>query len=221
LAAEDSERMGSSIRSGRDFKVATGGKFIARTRIVTSLNVLGTVGYYFDGPRKGVAACIDGFDSNILAESALLEEKRKIANRRMVDEIRSRGLIQGEHVQWFHSKDNYSGMSGKVIGSFCSYLRFQRPVNPIKYLLGMMNVPPEIPGWGSLPAPFVKVSGRAPVRLASLVEKGERPPLSRIMAGACSEVGGFGDGHSVAASGVFPEGQEEAFVKALEHQIAN
>ncbi len=62
----------------------------------------------------------------------------------------------------------------------------------------------------------MKVSGRAPEPLARMIEKGERPPLSRILAQACSEAGGFGDGHSVAASGVFPEGAEERFLEALD-----
>jgi len=30
------------------------------------------------------------------------------------------------------------------------------------------------------------------------------------------KVGGFGDGHTVAASGVFPIGREEAFLEALD-----
>jgi hypothetical protein len=30
------------------------------------------------------------------------------------------------------------------------------------------------------------------------------------------KVGGFGDGHTVAASGVFPVGREEAFLEALD-----
>ena len=91
----------------------------------------------------------------------------------------------------------------------------------MKYLIGMMNVPPEIPGWGSLPAPLVKVSGRAPPILARLIENGERPALSMITAEACSSVGGFGDGHSVAASGVIPMGSEERFVVEIERLAAN
>ena len=118
--------------------------------------------------------------------------------------------------QWFHAHDNYAGMSGKVVGSFCSYLRYQRGVNPVRYLLGMMNVPPEIPGWGSLPAPLVKVSGRAPQPLTTMIEKGTRQPLSRILPEACARLGGFGDGHSVAASGVFPVGREDEFLKEFD-----
>src|SRR5207249_1119795 len=42
----------------------------------------------------------------------------------------------------------------------------------------------------------------------------EDPPES------CSRVGGFGDGHSVAASGVFPVGKEEMFVDEIDRLAA-
>jgi len=221
LVLKDVEEERSATRSGRgDFKIQQNGMSFARSRMVAVLNVLGSVGYYQDGPSRGVKACVEGFDRETLEFAKGLEEKRKAANQNMLAEVRADGLSQGRLIQWFHAHDNYSGMSGKVVGSFCSYLRYQRVVNPMKYLMGMMNVPAEIPGWGKLPAPLVKVSGRLPPRLASLVEKGDRPALSRILPEACSQVGGFGDGHSVAASGVFPVGQEEQFLDRIERLAA-
>jgi hypothetical protein len=49
-----------------------------------------------------------------------------------------------------------------------------------------------------------------------MIETGKRPPLSRILPDSCAKLGGFGDGHTVAASGVFPIGREEAFLEALD-----
>src|SRR5438552_18114200 len=99
----------------------------------------------------------------------------------MMEEIRKESLSQMKNIQWFHARDNYRGMSGKVVGSFCSYLSYQRLVNPVKYLIGMMNVPPEILGWGKLTSPLVKVSGRAPKPLAKIIETSKRPPLSKLL----------------------------------------
>ncbi len=179
------------------------------------MNVLGSVGYYRGGPQLGLSACIKGFEKQILETAKGLEEERKNANQRMMEKIRKEGLSQMKNVQWFHARENYKGMSGKVVGSFCSYLSYQRLVNPVKYLIGMMNVPQEVPGWGRLPSPLVKVSGRVPQPLSKMIEAGKRPPLSRILPDACEKVGGFGDGHTVAASGVFPIGHEETFLEAL------
>src|SRR5437016_13107844 len=173
------------------------------------LNVLGSVGYYSGGQQLGVSACIKGFEKEILETAKGLEEERKNANQRMMEKIRNGGLTQMKSVQWFHARDNYRGMSGKVVGSFCSYLSYQRFVNPVKYLIGMMNIPPEVPGWGKLPSPLVKVSGRVPQPLGKMIEMSKRPPLSSILPDSYAKLGGFGDGHTVAASGVFPIGSEE------------
>jgi hypothetical protein len=138
-----------------------------------------------------------------------------------MEKIRNGGLTQMKNIQWFNAKENYKGMSGKVIGSFSSYLSYQRLVNPVKYLIGMMNVPPDIPGWGRLPSPLIKVSGRVPRPLSKMIEAGKRPPLSRILPDSCAKLGGFGDGHTVAASGVFPIGREDAFLDTLDALASN
>ena len=190
--------------------------WLSPSRASTILNVLGSVGYYRGGPQLGLLACIKGFDKQTLETAKGLEEERRNANQRMMEKIRKEGLSQMKNIQWFHAKEDYKGMSGKVVGSFCSYLSYQRLVNPVKYLIGMMNVPPDIPGWGRLPSPLVKVSGRVPQPLAKMIEGGKRPSLSRILPDSCGKVGGFGDGHTVAASGVFPTGREESFLKALD-----
>ncbi len=217
IPVEDGEKTGAVKQTptgGIKFDGAV--PWLSPSRSSSILNVLGSVGYYRGGPQFGLAACMKGFDKQTLETAKGLEEERKNANQRMMEKIRNEGLTQMKNVQWFHARENYRGMSGKVVGSFCSYLSYQKLVNPVMYLIGMMNVPPEVPGWGRLPSPLVKVSGRAPQPLAKMIETGKRPPLSRILPEACEKLGGFGDGHTVAASGVFPIGREEAFLEALD-----
>jgi single-stranded-DNA-specific exonuclease len=217
IALEDGEKSGRVHRTqAGSLKLDLSGASLSPSRASTILNVLGSVGYYQHGPETGIKACINGFDKKTVVQADRLEEERKNANRKMLSIIREGGLAQLKNVQWFHARDNYKGMSGKVVGSFCSYLSYQRFVNPVKYLIGMMNIPPDIPGWGRLPSQLVKVSGRARQPLAKMIETGKRPPLSRILPDSCEKVGGFGDGHTVAASGVFPIGSEEAFLEALD-----
>jgi single-stranded-DNA-specific exonuclease len=217
IPIEDGEKTGAVKRTpsgGVKFDGAV--PWLSTSRASSILNVLGSVGYYRGGPQLGLSACIKGFDKQTLETAKRFEEERKYANQRMMEKIRKEGLSQMKNVQWFHAKENYKGMSGKVVGSFCSYLSYQRLVNPVKYLIGMMNVPPEVPGWGRLPTLLIKVSGRVPRPLAKMIETGRRPPLSRILPDSCEKVGGFGDGHTVAASGVFPIGREEVFLEELD-----
>ena len=197
-------------------KIEANGVSLPRTRAASYLNVLGSVGYYRNGPQMGIEACLTGFTDQIVQKAREFEEERKQANKVMFSIINTDGLSQKQNIQWFHAHEVYNGMGGKVVGSFCSYLRYQRGINPVKYLIGMMNVPPDIPGWGRLPSALIKVSGRTPLILARLIEKQTRPPLSRILPDSCSKLGGFGDGHSVAASGVFPVGKEELFLDEID-----
>ena len=217
--AESSRLVNKTPKGG--LRIEKSGVSLSLSRASTTLNVLGSVGYYRDGPQLGVEACIKGFNEKTLRLAQELEEERKTANQRMLEAIRRDGLSQLKMVQWFHARDNYVGMSGKVVGSFCSYLSYQRLVNPMKYLVGMMNVPPEIPGWGKLHSSMVKVSARAPRLLAGLIDRGAKPSLARILPIACEKAGGFGDGHSVAASGVFPLGAENLFLDEMEELIGD
>jgi len=217
IAVNDAKDQGLVRDSGKgDLKIEAKDMTLTRTRASSLLNVLGSVGYYRNGPEMGIEACTTGFSKQTMDVAKVLEEERKQANRKMLSTITKDGLSKRKNLQWFHAHDNYKGMGAKVVGSFCSYLRYQRVVNPVKYLIGMMNVPPEIPGWGILPSSMVKVSGRAPQILTNLIEKGTKPPLSKILPESCLKVGGFGDGHSVAASGVFPMGKEEMFLEEID-----
>src|SRR5260370_5985246 len=221
IPIQDAEKTGAVKRTPRGgIKFDGAVSWLSPSRASSILNVLGSVGYYRGGPQLGLSACIKGFDKQILETAKGFEEERRNANQRMMEKIRNNGLSQRKNVQWFHAKENYKGMSGKVVGSFCSYLSYQRFVNPVKYLIGMMNKPPEVPGWGRLPSPLVKVSGRAPQPLGNMIGTGKRPPLSRILPDSCEKVGGFGDRHSGAASGVFPIGREEAFIESLDALVA-
>jgi len=221
IAVNDAKDQGLVRDSGKgDLRIEAKSMNLTRTRASSLLNILGSVGYYRNGPEMGIEACTTGFDKPTMEIAKEFEEERKQANRTMHSTIKKTGLSQRKNLQWFHAHDNYKDMGGKVVGSFCSFLRYQRIVNPVKYLIGMMNVPPEIPGWGKLPSSMVKVSGRAPQILTRLIEKGTKPPLSEILPEACSRVGGFGDGHSVAASGVFPIGKEEMFLDEIDRLAA-
>ena len=221
IPIKDGEASGKVRQAGKGLKLDLGSAWLSPSRASTILNVLGSVGYYRQGPETGIKACINGFDKQTIGFADKLEAERKTVNQRMLTILRDEGLSQMKNIQWFHAKDNYGGMSGKVVGSFCSYLTYQRIINPAKYLIGMMNVPPGIPGWGRLPSELVKVSGRAPQPLTRMIETGKRPPLSKILPDACEKVGGFGDGHTVAASGVFPVGAEERFLNAMEARLTN
>ena len=188
-------------------------------RASTLLSVLGSVGYYRGGPSKALSACLAGFPKDVQRLALEYEEERRLANRRVLEKIISQGLAQSRYAQWFHAEDMYAGMSGKVLGSFCSYLRYQRVVNPTKYLIGFMHIRRSVPGIGELARDYTKVSARAPEPLSRMIGAGKMPPLSGLVARVCASLGGFGDGHSVAASGILPRGAETDFIEEFDRAV--
>lgn len=193
---------------------------MAVSRASTLISVLASVGYYRGGPELAVEFCLSGFPESIRKQAEQLEEERRALNRKLLYELRRGKLQQGTWVQWFNTGDLFKEMSGKVLGSFCSYLRHQGFVNPNKYLVGFMSIPRHVPGLGELSADYTKLSARTGIKLERQVREGRYPPLSSLIAEACEALGGFGDGHSVAASGIIPRGAELRFIAKFEELVS-
>jgi len=183
-------------------------------RLSAKLTTLGSVGYYADGPKKALEACIrKELDEG---EIERLEEYRKQVFSKVMAELRRHGITRGERVQWFSVGDSFAGMGTKVLGTFTSILAYRGFVDQKKYLVGFMNFPRTIPQLGELEGEWTKLSARAPKLLAELISKEAMPPVSRLVVEATSYVGGHGDGHSTAASGLIPKGTEDDFLKKME-----
>lgn len=172
--------------------------------LFSKLQILGAVGYYEDGPDMGIKACLEGIDNTLKKRINALEERRKEINRGLLGRLYREGLRETEHIQWFDAGDTYAGMGTKVIGQFCSFLSYQtRLIKSYKYILGFVNVPPEIPKWGKLKEKFVKASVRVPKPMQELIDEGKLLGAFSLLEKA-SEGFGMADGHQYAANVVLP-----------------
>jgi len=221
-AAMDAIRIGAAEPSGRnDYRIKAMGKPLSYKRLSTILSILGSVGYYRGGPILGLKACLEGLTDQIESFASKLEEERKEANRKLLSKLYKSGLNIDGYTQWFHAGNTFSSMGVKVIGSFCSYLKYQRSiVRQDLYIIGFMNMSREIPGFNPLRSDYSKISGRLPDKLESDVRNGLKPPLSTIIPIACEAHGGFGDGHISAASGIILKGREEDFIGTFNKLIS-
>jgi hypothetical protein len=110
-------------------------------------------------------------------------------------------------------------MGTKVIGQFCSFLSYQaRLIKPDKYILGFVNVPPEIPGWGKLKEKFVKASVRVPKAMQTLIDGGKLLGAVNLLDRA-SEGFGIADGHQYAASVILPMDKKLMLIENAENII--
>jgi len=185
----------------------------------SKLQILGAVGYYEGGPEIGITACLEGLNAEIEGKANVLEARRKEANRRVLGRLYRERLKETEHIQWFDAGDSYAGMGTKVIGQFCSFLSYQgRLIKPNKYIVGFVNVPLEIPGWGLLREEFVKASVRVPKAMQSQIGDGRLPGAVNLLDKA-SEGFGLADGHQYAASIILPVNMKQTLIENAEQLI--
>ncbi|MHC1600855.1 MAG: DHH family phosphoesterase [Candidatus Nezhaarchaeales archaeon] len=218
LALEDAVKAGVATYDKTTGKrsVLWDGRFTSPESLSTKLTIMASVGYYDGGPQKALEACIKCSWVGMEDYLKKLEEKRRKAYSNIIARLRYEGLNKLKRVQWFHVGDGFRDMGVKVIGTFCSYLMHQRLVDDDKVLVGIMNMRRELPGLGDLDGDYVKVSARAPRKVLTLIETGSLEPLSKALADAAKRVGGFGDGHAAAASGIIPKGKEREFVEIMD-----
>ncbi len=192
---------------------------ISIDKLFSKLQILGPVGYYEGGPDLGIRACFEGITDEVKEKIGEWEEQRKRANKGLLWRLYRERLKETEHIQWFDAGDAYAGMGTKVIGTFCSFLSFQkRLVKPHKYILGFTNMSPEVPGYGQLKGDYVKVSVRVPRDMKKLIDAKKTPSAVGLLLEA-SKGFGISDGHAYAANCVLPAKMKHALIKNAERVI--
>lgn len=216
-ALDEAIEAGVTTLRGRNILI---NKFGITTReLFKYLQILSSVGYYQGGPEMATRLALNGMTEEIRSKIKELEVKRKNANKRLIYILYRKRLRKTEHVQWFNDEDVYAGMGTKTIGTFCSMLSFRgRLIDPNKYVMGMMRVPREVPGYGLLSKDFMKVSVRAPKPMQELIDADKIPSAVELLKRA---TGGFGlaDGHAYAASAVIERDRLDQFLAGLETVI--
>jgi single-stranded-DNA-specific exonuclease len=211
---EEAIKNGRVDMKGKNFQIAR--LNVNVDMLFSKLQILGAVGYYEGGPELGIEACLEGISQEVEERIKALENRRKEVNRRLLGRLYRERLKETEHIQWFDAGDMYAGMGTKVIGQFCSFLSYQtRLIKPNKYILGLVNVPLEIPKWGKLKESFVKASVRVPKQMQWLIDKRELPGAVNLLDRA-SEGFGVADGHQYAASVIVPAERKNELIENAE-----
>ena len=199
---------------GKKIKIVKLGISIAK--LFSILQILGPVGYYEGGPALGTQACLEGVTDDIKRRIDEWKERRKTANKRLLGRLYRERLKETEHTQWFDAGNAYAGMGSKVIGTFCSFLSYQkRLVKPRKYIFGFTAMSPEVPGYGRLKQNYSKVSVRVPKEMKKLIDAGKTPPAVKLLVEASKNFG-IADGHAYAASCILPAETKQSLIENAE-----
>ena len=108
----------------------------------------------------------------------------------------------------------------KMIGLFCQGLRTLPFTDPDRYILGAMDLPADVPGFGAMSGRFSKLSMRLPPDMETAVQKGKTPGVDTFFPEATTALGGFSDAcHSLAAATVLNRGMVGTLVEEMERLL--
>lgn len=183
------------------------------------LNTLGSVGYYKKGFETGIQICLDGFTGDSRNFYNDLNTLKQVKFDLFLSSLSKNNYFETDHIVWCDAENIFQDMGNKIIGIFLSEWKKHLPKNLNKYIIGMMNLQNEIPDIGKIQGEYKKISGRLSENIFNDVLNNKIAPLSYIFENSASGVGGFGDGHKVAASAVIPRGSSREFIESAERYI--
>jgi len=203
--------------SGEQYILKSGGNPILCDDLSTYLSLLGSAGYYRNGPEMGIRVCIEG----IFPDSDRMMETLKVMREKAFDEeiqrIERGALNRSSHIQWFHVQERFYPMGVKTIGDFCSMIRNLNFVDPEKYVAGFQVIPPEIPDFGTLMLNDVKISMRVSEHLEGEIRAGRAMGLNVLLPEATDRLGGFSDAcHTLSAATTVAKGKEQKLIDEME-----
>ena len=189
---------------------------IACDEIADCLDILGSVGYYQEGPEKGIRVCFEGISTKIQKTVKELLAIKEKAFSTQEQALRGGEFVNTPYIQWFHVHDQFVPMGVKSIGLFCQKIKDEDFLDSRKFLAGFQNIPNQVPGFGNVDFQEVKISMRVSEYLTEQIRSGKIMGLDVLLPKATSMVGGFSDAcHSLTAATTIPIGKEEELIQAM------
>jgi hypothetical protein len=206
--------------NGEQYLLTTSRGQIPCTEVGDYLDLLGGVGYYQNGPDMGVRVCLEGFSPQT---DQMVEELKAIRTKKFNEEItsiKSGGLKQAPHIQWFNVEKRFFPMGVKMIGAFCDAIKDTELIDPQKYIAGFQIIPDEIPGFGAIKFNEVKISMRVSPYMEGEIRAARAMGLNIMLPEATNKLGGFSDAcHSLTAATTVAIGKEEKLIEEMERII--
>ncbi len=201
-----------------EFYFKDGNGRYSHQELVSSVDALGSIGYFRGGPDIAVKGLADNDLYGMIELAKPYQAEFKAAFEECSSNI---SIQQTKHITWFNLEDRFEDFGVKTVGLFCQYLRDQGFVSESRYILGFQPIPAILPGLPILAPRQVKISMRVPNNLIVEIKKGCMPNLLDILPEASRALGGFVDAcHPFAASTTIPIGSEDELIKLLEKKIS-
>jgi len=208
-------------KAGKErFIIRLGEKEVDVVEFYPLLDTLGGVGFYDNGPEKGIDLLLNGLTDSCIEEiNKLTSVKEKIFSAE-ISRLKDKDYNETEDIIWFDVKDRFKPMGVKMIGVFCEEIVEESYIDQGKYLAGFQSIPDSVPGFGELEMGQTKVSMRTSALLSKKIIDKKIPGLNDFLPEATLNLGGFADAcHSIAAATTIDIGMEERLMNETQKTL--
>jgi hypothetical protein len=211
-------RVGKIARYGKGFRVLHGSIRKDYRRLYKDITLISSAGYYKDSflDLFNVLYEGDGREINRLVEEFSVVRKRAFSDLLGILEVE--GLSIGNSIQWFEDYGKYFyDLGSRVFDSFVSFVSYQaRLYDKNKYILGICERNPYIPGYGYLSHDWLNIAARTSKSLELRINMGRAQSVSALIEAAAYTVGGVGYGYESKGGAVIPFGSKDDFLRLFD-----
>ena len=178
--------------------------------VVSSLNTLGSIGYFEGGVDIALKGLADGWGVEADTRGKEYQERFRIILNQFFAQV---ALHEVGRLVWFSVPEDFPRVGVKTVGLLCEELIRSGRITGEKYVLGIQPIPPLSLGFGELVFAEDKVSMRTTVELRAKIATQQAPSLVAVLPNATVSVAGFVDAcHPNAAATTIPQARREEFL---------
>ena len=211
---QDGIRSGHIVKHGKTFRIIYNDIRKSYHGLYKDITIISSGGYFKDAYIDLFKYLLDGDSYHIRREAEKYSELRRKAFERLLSILEEEGLNIGNNIQWFidYNHDFYN-LGTRVFDSFVSYISYQaRLYDKRKYIIGLCERNPYIPGYGYLSIDWYNIAVRVSRSLGFLIDIGRMQPVSALVEAAAYRAEGIGYGHRDRGAAVVPYHMGEAFL---------
>ena len=215
-----SEVLSAAIKSGALMRHPESGALTVQwerthyplSSLVSDLNSLGAYGYFEGGTDVAVKGLLEGFDERYRHLSSTFRERFEGEFAAFLSGAQAVNHRHG--ISWFILPRSFERYGMKAVGLACEQLLSEDSLPPGNYLLGAQYVRTELPGFGPILKPMMKVSMRVSAALRDKILGGSMIGVDALLRRATASVGGFIDAcHATAAATTIDPHSFDQFLK--------
>ena len=211
-------RVGKLSKHGKSFRVVHGSFRKDYRRLYKDITLISSAGYYKDSFLDLFNILYDGDGKEINRLVDQYGAIRKRAFDSLLGILEVEGLSVGTSIQWFEDYGNYFyNLGTRVFDSFVSFVSYQaRLYDKNKYILGICERNPYIPGYGYLSRDWLNIAARTPKSLELRINLGRAQSVSALIEATAYTVGGVGYGYESKGGAVIPYGSKDDFLRLFD-----